>query len=187
MTTLETTANLWDAEEYIRISAASFDQTSGHLTLRFCNGDIVSIDARYLLPAGVRAPDWTHSKVVDHYHITVPVAPSTGDLGGDSTEIPGFAIRALTDADFAAHLARQAEEAAHRVGERLQLLRKQRGLTTKEVAARVGMAQQNVSRIEQGRHAVSFPTLEKILAAMGYTLHDLLPIEEDAHSAISKA
>ena len=39
------------------------------------------------------------------------------------------------------------------------------------------MAQQNLSRIEQGRHAVSFPTLEKILAAMGYTLADILPDE----------
>lgn len=52
-----------------------------------------------------------------------------------------------------------------------------------DVAERVGMAQQNVSRIEQGRHAVSFPTLEKILAAMGYTLRDLLPIEDAAHPA----
>jgi XRE family transcriptional regulator, fatty acid utilization regulator len=63
------------------------------------------------------------------------------------------------------------------VGARLQALRKARGLTAQQVGERVGMAQQNLSRIEQGRHAVSFPTLEKILAAMGYTLADILPDE----------
>jgi hypothetical protein len=39
------------------------------------------------------------------------------------------------------------------------------------------MAQQDISCIEHGRHAVSFPTLEKSLAAMGYTLEDILPKE----------
>ena len=107
---------------------------------------------------------------VDHYHLEIPARP-------EPIEVPGFTIRALTDPIFAAHLARKAEESARQVGTRLRALRKARGLTTAQVAERVGMAQQNVSRIEQGRHAVSFPTLEKILAAMGYTLEDLLPAE----------
>ncbi len=47
------------------------------------------------------------------------------------------------------------------------------------------MTQQNVSRIEQGRHSVSYKMLEKLLAAMGYTLNDLLPVQEDALSETS--
>jgi transcriptional regulator with XRE-family HTH domain len=54
---------------------------------------------------------------------------------------------------------------------------KARGLTAKEVAAQAGLAQQTISRIELGQHDVVFSTLEKILAAMGYTLEDILPDE----------
>jgi DNA-binding Xre family transcriptional regulator len=104
------------------------------------------------------------------YHLEIPARP-------EPIEVPGFAIRALTDPILAAHLARKAEESARQVGTRLRALRKARGLTTAQVAERVGMAQQNVSRIEQGWHAVSFPTLEKILAAMGYPPEDILPAE----------
>ena len=34
-----------------------------------------------------------------------------------------------------------------------------------------------ITRIELGQHEVVFSTLEKILAAMGYTLEDILPDE----------
>jgi hypothetical protein len=41
------------------------------------------------------------------------------------------------------------------------------------------MAQQSISRIENGRHAVSFQTLEKMLAAMGCTRRDLSEAEAE--------
>lgn len=180
MTTQGLPTNRWDTEPYIRIDSATYDKDQDRLTVRFCNGDTVTLTTEHLLRPEVRDADWEHIAVVEHYHISVPVAQGSGDAGTDVTDLPGFAIRSLTDADFAAHLARQAEASARRVGERLQRLRKQRGLTTKEVAGRVGMAQQHVSRIEHGRHTVSFPVVEKLLAAMGYTLSDLLPLTESA-------
>ena len=43
-----------------------------------------------------------------------------------------------------------------------------------------------ITRIELGQHEVVFSTLEKILAAMGYTLEDILP-DEPAETATATA
>jgi len=58
-------------------------------------------------------------------------------------------------------------------------LRRQRGLTAAEMGSRTGMTQQSISRIENGRHNISFATLEKMLAAMGCTLRDLQADESE--------
>ena len=106
--------------------------------------------------------------MVDNYYIHVPATPLDVDVSG-------FTIRAMTDPVFTAHLARAAEDTALKVGARLKKLRQSRGFTAQQVAERAGMAQQSISRIEQGRHGVSYATLEKILAAMGYGLEDITP------------
>ena len=85
----------------------------------------------------------------------------------------GDTIRTLTDPQFAAEMAQAAAHNALRVGAALRTLRRQRGLTTAELGARTGMAQQSISRMENGRHDSAFSTLEKILTAMGCTLSDL--------------
>lgn len=111
----------------------------------------------------------------------MPVDAGQGDLGSDGTDIPWDTIRALSDPQFAAEMARAAAHNALRVGATLRTLRRQRGFTTAEIGTRTGMAQQSISRIENGRHDVSFSTLEKILAALGCTLCDLYE-DEDNHS-----
>jgi len=174
--------NDWDDDAYVRIVDARYDPERDELTVRFADGENISLAAWRLLRSTTRAPDWASLRVVDGYHISVPVAAGSGDLGTDETDIPGTTIRSIGDPVFAAHMARQAEESARHVGQRLKSLRQARGLTTRQVAGRVDMAQQNVSRIEQGRHSVSYKTLERLLAAMGYTLDDLLPVREDALS-----
>src|SRR5918912_1189444 len=158
----------WDDEAYIRIDRATYDAHNGELVVYFRNGDEAHLSAWRVLRPGQHAPEWSGMEVVDNYHLHVPTA-------GPPLEVPGFTIRTLTDSVFAAHLARQAAESARQVGARLKELRKARGFSAREVAERVGMAQQHISRIEQGRHDVSFSTLERILAAMGYTLQDLAP------------
>jgi transcriptional regulator with XRE-family HTH domain len=70
-------------------------------------------------------------------------------------------------------MAQAAARNALQVGATLRTLRRQRGLTAAEMGSRTGMTQQSISRIENGRHNVSFATLEKLLAAMGCTLRDL--------------
>ncbi len=179
--------NYWDDEAYVRIADARYDPVCDELEARFDDGDLVRLATWRLVRATVRDADWTRLRVVDRYHINVSVAPGTGDLGTDEIDIPGTTIRSIADPLFAAHLARGAEESARQVGGRLKALRLGRGLTTQQVAERVGMAQQNVSRIEQGRHSVSYATLEKILAAMGYTSRDVLPLlEQDGAQATAR-
>lgn len=170
----------WDDPAYLRIAGARYDDTHDQLWIDFANGDTVAMATWRLLRSTVREPCWSDLQVVDSYYVSVPAAPGTGDAGTDTTDIPGLTIRSIVDPLFALHLAREAELSARRVGTRLQQLRKARGFTTRQVADRIGMAQQNYSRIEQGRHAVSYATLEKILAAMGYSLQDIM---EDAYAA----
>jgi DNA-binding Xre family transcriptional regulator len=114
---------------------------------------------------------------MDCYYLHISVLlPANGD-GAETLDIPGLTIRALTDPEFSAHLARAAAEQARHVGKRLRELRIARGLSAKSVAQRAGLAPQSLSRIELGQHDVVFTTLQKILGAMGCSLSDLAASE----------
>jgi transcriptional regulator with XRE-family HTH domain len=56
------------------------------------------------------------------------------------------------------------------IGEKIRWLRKARGLTLEEFAARLGMTQPHLSLIENGKRGVSIPTLRRILNALGTNL-----------------
>jgi len=169
--------NYWDDDAYTRITMAAHDRESDSIAVSFADGDIVTVAAWRLLRSTNRSPDWEQLRVVDNYHITIPIEPGTGDLGSDETDVPGFTIRSMIDPIFAAHLARHAEESARRGGERLRELRERRGLTRGEIAEHIGLPEQTLLRIEQGRYTVSFKKREEIAAALGYTLKDLLSPE----------
>ena len=89
----------------------------------------------------------------------------------------------LTDPAYAAHLASAAAEEARLLGARVRQLRKARGLTSKALAARAGIPLRRLSRIERGEHDSGLAALESLLAAMGCTLHDLIPAEEATDQA----
>jgi HTH-type transcriptional regulator/antitoxin HipB len=57
----------------------------------------------------------------------------------------------------------------------LRALRKQRGLTQKELADKIGQTQQRVAEIESGQYSPSLDTLRPILKALNaeLLLHDL--------------
>jgi DNA-binding Xre family transcriptional regulator len=168
------THNRWEDSAYLRLDRVEYDPRRKEIRVRFRDGDTATIPVTRLVRRDPFALDWSRLVVEEDGYIHVPARPSAGR---EDADIPAFDMRVLTDAQFAAYLARKAEEAARRVGERLRALRKARGLTAKEVAARAGLAQQTISRIELGQHDVVFSTLEKILAAMGCTLEDILPDE----------
>jgi transcriptional regulator with XRE-family HTH domain len=46
-------------------------------------------------------------------------------------------------------------------------------MDSKEVAKRTGVSVQTMSRLENGKQDLSFSTLNKILACMGFKLKDL--------------
>jgi transcriptional regulator with XRE-family HTH domain len=57
----------------------------------------------------------------------------------------------------------------------LRALRKQRGMTQKELAAKCGTQQQRIAEIESGQYSPSLDTLRPILRALNaeLLLHDL--------------
>ena len=57
----------------------------------------------------------------------------------------------------------------------LRALRKQRGMTQKELAEKIGQTQQRVAEIESGQYSPSLDTLKPILRALNaeLLLHDL--------------
>jgi len=153
----------WDTHEYQRIASAEY--RDGILRVGFEDGSVVAVDPTRLLPPSVNAVEWGTLRH-DPYEIV-----ATAD-GGD-VEIPWSTIRLMTDHAYSSHLAELAEEQARRIGLRIKELRTSRGLASKELAARAGITPQSLSRIEHGHHDVVYTTLQRILAAMGYSLRDL--------------
>jgi DNA-binding XRE family transcriptional regulator len=149
---------------YQRIASVRHD--AGLLTVQFEDGACVHVNATDVVPPGSGHPDWEHL-TFGPYEIHIP-AP------GEPLTVPWSTIRVLTDKDYSAHLAAAAEQQARLVGQRIKALRKSRNLTSKELAERAGITPQSLSRIEHGRHDVVFTTLRRLLAAMGYSLSDLV-------------
>lgn len=54
-----------------------------------------------------------------------------------------------------------------RIGRRIEDLRKQAGLSQRDLAARCGIAQSTIYRIEAGKFAVRLDLLESIASAFG--------------------
>lgn len=157
-------ASLWDTREYQRI--ASVDYHDDALTVRFEDGAEVTVEANRVLPPDTRPVRWETLS-----HGAYDISASTAD--GDNVDIPWSTIRVLTDDAYGAHLARMADEQGRQIGLRIKELRESRQLSSKDLAERAGITPQSLSRIENGRHDVVFTTLQRILAAMGYSLTDL--------------
>lgn len=63
------------------------------------------------------------------------------------------------------------------VGERVQLLRKRKGLSQEELASQVGIDTKSLSRLERGAHFPSLETLEKIRVELGVELKDFFDFD----------
>ena len=53
------------------------------------------------------------------------------------------------------------------VGEKIRVFRKEKGFTQHEIAKRINISQQMISRIESGRENMSLLTLQKIMKSLG--------------------
>jgi len=156
----------WEAPGYLEIVQASATP-EGRITVLFADETWVEFDGRRLLPPGVCDPRWAALRLDEEGgHLEIPTA-------GEPVELPPDRVRLLTDPDYAEHWAQLAAESAHRIGRRLRTLRERRGLTAKDVAQRAGIAPMSLSRIELGYHDIGFPTLAKLLAALGADWDDL--------------
>lgn len=160
----------WDTTDYQRMVAITPEKKALHVD--FADG--TSADVKYTsLPQSRDNPDWAHAHL-NPFEISVPT--SSGEV-----EIPWSTFRVLTDPEYSAHLARAAQDKAREIGTRIRQLRQTRGLSGKELASRAGITAQSLSRIENGHHDVVYRTLRRILAAMDYSLRDLIedPVQGD--------
>lgn len=55
-----------------------------------------------------------------------------------------------------------------RIGNRISFLRKLQGLTQEELAMRTGLQRTHISRIENGKYAVTLETLQTIAKALNH-------------------
>lgn len=58
-------------------------------------------------------------------------------------------------------------EVAKQIGQRIQELRKEQGMTQTQLAEKCGMKQPNIARIEAGTYATSIDVLSRIAEALG--------------------
>ena len=78
----------------------------------------------------------------------------------------------------------QKQATRERMGIRIAALRKLSGLSQEQLAERAGLQRTHVSRIEAGKYAVTFETIQAIAEALGMTvdiidtsLADLAPLK----------
>ncbi len=74
-----------------------------------------------------------------------------------------------------------ANQQARLVGRKIRQLRKERKLTQTELAARIGIQQSDLSRMEKGEYRVSLDTLFRILAEFDVSLSEFFQ-EADSES-----
>lgn len=83
-------------------------------------------------------------------------------------------------------------DAKRLVGERVQCLRKRKGLSQEELAGKIGIDTKSLSRLERGAHYPSMETLERIRAELDVELRDFfdfdpLPSAEEMRDYIIRA
>ena len=68
-------------------------------------------------------------------------------------------------------------DAKRLVGERVQLLRKRKGLSQEDLASKIGIDTKSLSRLERGAHYPSMETLERIRTELGVELKDFFDFD----------
>lgn len=162
--------NKWDSTSYQKITNAKF--THNKIEVSFENGDVVKIPKEVLISDIDLKIEWDKLKY-HPYEIIIPAE-------SEKIEIPWDELRVVTDKEYARYLANRAEEQARLIGNKIKQLREKKRIKGSELAERSGLTPQTISRIEQGHTDVSFSTLKKILASMGYTLKDLAKQEYES-------
>ena len=79
----------------------------------------------------------------------------------------------------------QKQQTRDRIGLRIMALRKLAGLTQEQLSEQAGLQRSHISKIEAGKYAVAFETVQAIAEALGMTvdiidlaLQDLAPMKK---------
>jgi len=80
-------------------------------------------------------------------------------------------------------MASPSPRKVHLVGSRIRELRKGRHLTQTELSEKIGIAQSDLSRMEQGEYKVGLDTLFKVLQVFDLKMGEFFGETEDVHAA----
>jgi transcriptional regulator with XRE-family HTH domain len=72
------------------------------------------------------------------------------------------------------------------LGDRLRELRRQRDLTQEKLAVKAGMHRTFLTEVETARHSITLDRLYALADALGVTIHQLLPADQEALSALHR-
>jgi DNA-binding XRE family transcriptional regulator len=96
------------------------------------------------------------------------------DAEGREMDIDAGALRAVVDPDHLRLIEGENGDLRLQMGARLRRVREQSGLSQQLVSERGGVAQESLSRIENGRRDPRLETLRKLAKGMDMTLPELL-------------
>lgn len=169
----------WENINYQNIQDAIVD--NGKLITTFVNGDQIMLPLSTLLstmPSKILNEITAEDLHYTPYQVSI-------QLESEVKTIPWDKIRVLSDKEFSRFLAGEAESQAKLIGIKIKRLREKKEIKSNELAERSGISAQTISRIEKGHQDVSFSTLRRLLASMGYSLTDLA--NEEVELANEKA
>lgn len=69
----------------------------------------------------------------------------------------------------------QKQQTRDRIGLRIMALRKLAGLTQEQLSERAGLQRSHITKIERGKYAVTFETIQTIAEALGMTVDIIDP------------
>ena len=69
----------------------------------------------------------------------------------------------------------QKQQTRDRIGLRIMALRKLAGLTQEQLSERAGLQRSHIAKIERGKYAVTFETIQAIAEALGMTVDIIDP------------
>jgi len=152
-----------------RVRAARFAPADGVLWLEFGDG----VDRAVRWAALSFAPRTGFCPVSaaarEHGHSVLLV-----DRAGDELTVDSAVLRAEVDATFRDELDHTDAQRRAEAGARLRKVRQARGLSRQDLAARSGIPQETLSRLETGRRDPRPDTLRKLAAGLGIAVAELL-------------
>ena len=148
-----------------RIWAASYDPQKDAFRVALENGQI------FLLRRPV--PEDDHTEVLDVQIEGDGEVFTVVQASGNEFSVPWDVIHSLASGKT----RKPDKDVGKRIGLRVKVLRKERGLTQDQLARMSGVKRPNISRLEAGTHVPGIPLIERLADSLNVTVSDLIRLE----------
>ncbi len=165
----------WSRGDYFLIHDARYLPRYGRVRVWYENFDVGEAPVHALWADRAGRPDWQRLQVDPETRgaLLVPIKGQNGSTR-NRVEIPSDVVRAATDVDYRAFLARQAADWARRVGRELVKMRVRRGWTKDKLARRTRVDKGLIDAVENGRVEPSLTFITRLIESMGMNVPDWL-------------